>query len=104
MLVVGPQNHELEMQCHGFDAGCMECPVLQTGLLFSFLSVKGKRVMGDFIQSNGAWLLNALALVGGGGTAVIAYMLKSRCTVIKCCCISCERDVLPANVVAAEAV
>ena len=70
----------------------------------SFLSVKGKRVMGDFIQTNGAWLLSALALVGGGGTAMIAYMLKSRCTVIKCCCISCERDVLPANVVAAEAV
>jgi len=42
---------------------------------------------------NGTFILSLLTLVGGGGMACLKYFLKSRCTSIKCCCISCQRDV-----------
>jgi hypothetical protein len=46
-----------------------------------------------------SFILAVLGLVGGGGSACLVYFLKSRCKTIKCCCIECQRDVIP-NVVA----
>jgi hypothetical protein len=46
---------------------------------------------------NGTFILSLITLVGGGATACLRYFLKSRCTSIKCCCIECNRDVLPAD-------
>ena len=39
--------------------------------------------------------LSLVGMVGGGGAALLAYFLKSRCRTVKCCCIECERDVIP---------
>ena len=44
---------------------------------------------------NGTFILSLLTLVGGGGMACLKYFLKSRCTSIKCCCMECQRDVIP---------
>ena len=46
-----------------------------------------------------SFILAVLGLVGGGGSACLVYFLKSRCKTIKCCCVECDREVLP-NVVA----
>ena len=46
---------------------------------------------------NGTFILSLLTLVGGGGMACLKYFLKSRCTSIKCCCVECVRDVIPAD-------
>ncbi len=42
-----------------------------------------------------SFILAVLGLVGGGGSACLVYFLKSRCKTIKCCCIECEREVIP---------
>jgi len=42
-----------------------------------------------------SFILTVIGLVGGGLSALLVYFLKSRCTDISCCCISCKRDVLP---------
>jgi Ni2+-binding GTPase involved in maturation of urease and hydrogenase len=39
-------------------------------------------------------LLTIVGMVGSGFTALLIYFLKSRCSTIKCGCISCEREVL----------
>ena len=41
------------------------------------------------------FFLSLLTILGGGCAYLIRYFLVSRCRVIKCCCITCERDVLP---------
>jgi len=46
---------------------------------------------------NGTFILSLLTLVGGGGMVCLKYFLKSRCTSIKCCCVECVRDVIPAD-------
>lgn len=46
---------------------------------------------------NGTFILSLLTLVGGGGMACLKYFLKSRCTSIKCCCMECQRDVIPSE-------
>ena len=46
-----------------------------------------------------SFILAVLGLVGGGGSACLVYFLKSRCKTIKCCCVECDREVLP-NVIA----
>ena len=43
------------------------------------------------------FILSLLGLMGGGGGACIYYLLRSRCTSVRLGCISCERDVLPAE-------
>ena len=45
------------------------------------------------------FILSLIGLVGGGGAACTAYLLRSRCTTVKLGCISCERDVLPAETI-----
>jgi len=42
-----------------------------------------------------SFILAVLGLVGGGGSACLVYFLKSRCKTIKCCCIECQREVIP---------
>ena len=46
---------------------------------------------------NGTFILSLITLIGGGGMACLRYFLRSRCTTIKCCCIECQRDVLPSE-------
>ena len=46
-----------------------------------------------------SFILAVLGLIGGGGSACLVYFLKSRCKTIKCCCVECDREVLP-NIVA----
>ena len=41
------------------------------------------------------FILSLVGIIGGGGVYCLTFMLKSRCRVIKCCCLSCERDTIP---------
>jgi len=40
------------------------------------------------------FILTLLGLIGGGGAAILAYLLRSRCRTVECCCVKCERDVI----------
>ena len=48
----------------------------------------------DFIERNGTWLLSMIGVIGACAAGLCVYMIKSRCTKIKCCGSECERDVL----------
>ena len=48
----------------------------------------------DFIEKNGAWLLTIIGVFTACVGTVLTYFLKSRCKKIKCCGMSCDRDVL----------
>ena len=48
----------------------------------------------DFIERNGAWLLSLVGIIVTCFSGLLAYMLKSRCSAIKCCGCECQRDVL----------
>ena len=48
----------------------------------------------DFIERNGTWVLSVLGVCVSCLGAVLSYMLKSRCTKLKCCGFEIERDVL----------
>lgn len=39
-------------------------------------------------------LLTLVGLVGSGGSLLLVYFLKSRCTDIECCCMKCKREVI----------
>ena len=54
----------------------------------------------DFIERNGTWVLSIAAMCFSCIGGVFAYALKSRCVRVQCCCISCDRQPLPADVVA----
>jgi hypothetical protein len=41
------------------------------------------------------FILSLIGIIGGGGLYLLTYMLKSRCRVIECCCVRCERDTIP---------
>jgi Ni2+-binding GTPase involved in maturation of urease and hydrogenase len=43
---------------------------------------------------NGSFLITIFGMIGAGGTYILLFVLKSRCTNIKCCCISCDRTPL----------
>ena len=51
--------------------------------------------LNDFIKDNSAFLLTLIGLLGSCCTASLVFLLKSRCTKIKCCGFICERDVIP---------
>lgn len=45
-----------------------------------------------------------LTIIAGGFAFLGSFLiclLRSRCTTIKCCCVECDRDVLPPNTVEA---
>ena len=46
---------------------------------------------------NGTFILSCLAILGGGGAACIAFMLRSRCSRIKLCygIVDCVREPIP---------
>ena len=44
----------------------------------------------NFVTNNSAFVLTLIGLVGAGFMCI----LKSRCSSINCCCISCQRSVL----------
>ena len=46
---------------------------------------------------NGSFIIVILTMLGGCGAGVLAFMLKSRCRSIKCCCLELERDVIPVS-------
>lgn len=48
----------------------------------------------DFLEKNGAWLLTVIAGCTGCVGMVLTYFLKSRCSRINFCGISCVREVL----------
>ena len=48
----------------------------------------------DFFSNNSAFVLTLIGLLGAGCSGLAMCILKSRCSTIKCCCISCERNVL----------
>ena len=40
------------------------------------------------------FIITILGLAGGCFTYLLTYFLKSRCTLVRCCCFQCERQVL----------
>ncbi len=53
--------------------------------------------MSDFIQKNSAFLLSIVGILGVCGSAILRFILKSRCEEIKCCFCYIKRDVIPAS-------
>jgi len=47
-----------------------------------------------FIQTNDSFILTVLGIISAAFTACLGFMLKSRCRVIKCCGLECQREVL----------
>lgn len=41
------------------------------------------------------FIISLVGIVGGSCVYLLTFFLKSRCRVISCCCLRCERDVLP---------
>lgn len=48
----------------------------------------------DFIERNGAWLLSMFGILTACVGGMMAYMIRSRCTKIRCCGFECDRDVI----------
>ena len=48
----------------------------------------------EFVSSNSGFLLTMLGICAGCFGGFLGFILKSRCSKIKCCCIELERDVL----------
>ena len=48
----------------------------------------------EFISNNSAFVLTLIGILGAGLSGIAMCVLKSRCSTIKCCCVSCERQVL----------
>lgn len=48
----------------------------------------------DFIERNGSFILMIVAAASGFAGIFFTYFLKSRCTTIRCFCITCDRDVV----------
>ena len=48
--------------------------------------------LNDFVKDNSAFLLTYTGIIGSCCTGILIYMLKSRCTRIRCGCISLERQ------------
>ena len=51
----------------------------------------------EYTQRNSGFLITVLGLLGTCVAGIAVYFLKSRCTRIACCGMSCERDVVPAE-------
>jgi len=48
----------------------------------------------EFVSSNSGFLLTLLGICTGCFGGLLGFILKSRCSKIKCCCVELERDVL----------
>ena len=51
----------------------------------------------EFVSTNSAFILTFTGILGSCCTATLVYVLKSRCTAIRCCGFSCERQPLTAT-------
>lgn len=49
------------------------------------------------IWVDGCFILTLVGLIGGGGVYLLSFFLKSRCRVITCCCVKCEREPIPST-------
>ena len=47
---------------------------------------------------NASFIITMTGFIGGGIGVALVFCIKSRCTSIKCGCVSCERDVIPLTV------
>ena len=56
----------------------------------------------NFIQNNEAFLLTAIASVSAAFGLLLSTCIKSRCTEIKCCGLTCIRNPLPAEAIEME--
>lgn len=45
-----------------------------------------------FIEINGTWVITFTGILSACVSGTLVYFLKSRCTRIKCACVSCERE------------
>ncbi len=43
-----------------------------------------------------SFILTAFGIITGFVGATLTFCLKSRCSEIRCCCVYCKRDVIPA--------
>mgnify|MGYP001366960237 CR=1 FL=1 len=48
----------------------------------------------DFVERNGAFLLTIAGVMVGCFGGLLSYFLKSRCSKIKCCGLSLDREVV----------
>ena len=45
----------------------------------------------DFLEKHSTFVLTTLGVLSGGLTAILTYLLRSRCKKIKCCGLECDR-------------
>jgi len=46
----------------------------------------------DFLEKHATFVLTFCGILSAGTTAVLTYLLKSRCKKIKCCGLECDRS------------
>ena len=46
----------------------------------------------DWLQKHSGFVITMVGVLGGGLGVLLSYFLKSRCTKIKCCGLSCDRE------------
>ena len=49
----------------------------------------------DFLEKHSTFVMTALSLVGAGLTVLLTFCLKSRCSRVRCCGLSFERQPIP---------
>ena len=60
--------------------------------------------MSEFLQDlgiNATFILTMTGMIGTGIGVLLTYFLKSRCTMVKCCCMECTRqpiDLQPSSI------
>jgi hypothetical protein len=54
----------------------------------------------DFVQRNGTWLLSVMGVMATCTAGLFSFLLKSRCSKIKCCGLECDRQ--PIDITAAD--
>lgn len=53
--------------------------------------------MSNTLPISESFILTAFGIVTGFIGATLTFCLKSRCSEIRCCCVYCKRDVIPAS-------
>ena len=50
-----------------------------------------------FLQKHESFILTIVGFLSAGGGMILNYFIRSRCTDIKCLCISCKRTPIELN-------
>ncbi len=58
--------------------------------------------MSEFIEKNSTFILAVLGMLGGGVSILFRFMIKSRCSEIKCLGCFIKREVIPASQIQLE--